>query len=82
MCTSESAQRHVCCVSCCKVHPHSQNYTVIDGKDAETATNPESTRVSQLSYTDFAVPYTRGFTQITTSDHVADRARLDLETYN
>ena len=37
------------------------------------------TRVSQPSYTNFAIPYTGGFTQITASDHdelnKSDRAR-------
>ena len=50
----------------CKSMPkEDQHYTVIDGKD--TATNPASSHVSQPSYTNFAIPYTGGFTQITTS---------------
>ena len=76
MCTS--TQRNVCCARICEMC-QGEDYAIIDGNDGETATNPESTRVSQPSYTNFAIPYTGGFTQITASDHnelnKSDRAR-------
>ena len=58
-CICTSTQRCICCRSC---NQH-QQYEVIGGNN--TATNPASTRISQPSYTNFAVPYTGGFTQIT-----------------
>ena len=82
MCTS--TQRNVCCAKTCKMCQR-QGYAAIDGNDVEIATNPKSTRVSQPSYTNFAPPYTGGFTQITASDHdelKSDRARGLTETIN
>ena len=49
----------------------SQHYAAIDGKDT-AANNPASCRVSQPSYTNFAVPYTGEFTQITASINFDD----------
>ena len=43
------------------------NQVIIDRKNTSAATNPASNRVSQPSYTNFAVPYTGGFSQITAS---------------
>ena len=59
-CICTSTQKCICCKSCSQ----HQQYEVIGGND--TATNPASTRISQPSYTNFAVPYTGGFTQIDT----------------
>ena len=64
LCIQTSTERNMCCKSILK---EDQRYTVIDGKDTCAATNPASSRVSQPSYTNFAIPYTGGFTQITTS---------------
>ena len=48
--------------------PNEDRYhVIIDGKDTSATTNPASNRVSQPSYTNFAIPYTGRFTQITAS---------------
>ena len=67
LCIQTSTERNTCCKRCCSMLKDDQYYAVIDGKDTYTATNPASSRVSQPSYTNFAIPYTGGFTQITTS---------------
>ena len=68
LCIQTSTERNTCCKRCCYVIQY-QHYAVIEGKNinTSTATNPTSSRVSQPSYTNFAVPYTGDFTQITTS---------------
>ena len=63
LCIQTSTQRNTCCKY---LMNQSQHYAAIDGKDV-AATNPASSRVSQPSYTNFAVPYTGEFTQITAS---------------
>ena len=62
LCVLTSTQKNACCKTY-RLHPY---HEVIDGKDT-AATNPASSRVSQPSYTNFAVPYTGEFTQVTTS---------------
>ena len=61
LCIQTSMERY----GCCKRDLH---HVIIDGKNTQSATtNPASSRVSQPSYTDFAIPYTGGFTQVTSS---------------
>ena len=68
LCIQTSTERNTCCKRCCCMLTDSdRHYAVIDGKDTYTATNPASSRVSQPSYTNFAIPYTGGFTQMTAS---------------
>lgn len=64
-------KRNTCCKRCCCGTTEKYYYTVIDGKDA--ATSPDSSRVSQPSYTDFDVPYTGGFSQAAASINDGDR---------
>ena len=67
LCIKTSTQGNICCKRCCCENQNQIQhlYAVIDGED--TATNPASSRVSQPSYTNFAVPYTGGFTQVNAS---------------
>ena len=67
LCIQTSAQGSTCCKRCCHEKQSPNLYVVIDGKDVDIPTNPASSRVSQPSYTNFAVPYTGGFTQASTS---------------
>ena len=67
LCIQTSMERNTCCKRCCCTLKEDQHYVVIDGKDTCIASNPVSSRVSQPSYTNFAIPYTGGFTQITAS---------------
>ena len=46
---------------------------LMPGKDTAVATNPASCRISQPSYTNFAVSYTGEFTQITTQFNDGDQ---------
>ena len=65
LCIQTSTQgNNICCKGCCheKQSQYQHLYAAIDGKDT-AATNPASSRVSQPSYTNFAVPYTGDFTQ-------------------
>ena len=62
LCIQTSTERNMCC----KRYRLHQSHEIIDKKDTAT-TNPASSCISQPSYTNFAVPYTGGFTQITTS---------------
>ena len=71
LCIQTSMQRNTCCKWCCCLMNQSQRYAAIHGKDT-AATNPASCRVSQPSYTNFAVPYTGEFTQITASTNFDD----------
>ena len=64
LCIQTSTQRSTFSKRCCHLNID-QSYTAIDGED--TATNPASSRISPPSHTNFAVPYTGGFTQITAS---------------
>ena len=57
LCIQTSTQGNMCCKCCCCLTNPSQHYAAIDGRDT-AATNPASCRVSQPSYTNFAVPYT------------------------
>ena len=66
LCIQTSTERNSCCNQCSCMLKEDRHYTAIDGKDT-AATNPTSNRVSQPSYTNFAVPYTGGFTQNTAS---------------
>ena len=67
LCIKTSTQGNICCKGCCRENQNQIQhlYAAIDGKD--TATHPASSRVSQPSYTNFAVPYTGGFTQTNAS---------------
>ena len=83
-CIQASTGRNACCKSHCCVLNVDQ-YQVIrrsdGGKDA-SATNPASSPVSQPSYTNFAIPYTGGFTQVTasvSSDGEDERRQLVIE---
>ena len=67
LCIQTSTERNTCCKRCCCTLKEDQHYAVIDGKDTCIASNPVSSRVNQPSYTNFAIPYTGGFTQITAS---------------
>ena len=70
LCIQSSTQGNPCCKRCCVMN-QSQRYAAIDGND-NAATNPASSRVSQPSYTNFAIPYTGEFTQITASANFDD----------
>ena len=78
--TSSVSERHR---GCCKASRDSEpQHVIIDGKDTCAATNPASSRVSQPSYTNFAIPYTGGFTQVTASvnsDGEDERRQLIIE---
>ena len=67
LCIQTSMERNTCCKRCCCTLKEDQHYAAIDGKDTCTATNPASSRISPPSYTNFPIPYTGGFTQITAS---------------
>ena len=67
ICIQTSTERNTCCTRHCCVPNESQYHVIIDRKNTSAATNPASNCVSQPSYTNFAVPYTGGFTQITAS---------------
>ena len=69
LCIQASTGRNACCKSHCCILNVDQ-YRVIRGSDGgkdASATNPASSHVSQPSYTDFAIPYTGEFTQVTAS---------------
>ena len=66
LCIQTSTERNTICKQFSCMLKEDRHYAAIDGKDT-AATNPASSRVSQPSYTNFAVPYTEEFTQITTS---------------
>ena len=83
LCIQTSTEQDTCCKWCCHVSKESTHYAAIDEKDT-AATNPASSRVSQPSYTNFAVPYTGGFTQMTTSidsDRQSEQRQLIECTY-
>ena len=67
LCIQTSIEGSIFCKRHCCVPNEDQYHVIIDGKDTSATTNPASTRVSPPSYTNFAVPYTGGFTQITAS---------------
>ena len=77
--TSSVSERHR---GCCKASRDSElQHVIIGGKDTCAATNPASSHVSQPSYTNFAIPYTGGFTQITATIKENEQRRLIECTY-
>ena len=78
LCIQTSTERYGCCKRDLLHH------VIIDGKDTSATTNPASSRVSQPSYTDFAIPYTGGFTQVTSSvnsNRQSEQRQLNECTY-
>ena len=67
ICIQSSTERNTFCKRHCCVPNEDRYHVIIDGKDTSATTNPASNRVSQPSYTNFAILYTGGFTQITAS---------------
>ena len=79
LCIQTSTERSSCYKRCyCVRNNEDQHSASIGGQTQDAATNPASSRVSPFSYTNFTVPYTGGFTQVTASTKHGDSERRPL----
>ena len=82
LCIQTSTERSICCKRCYCVQniedQHHAGAASIGRQTQDSGTNPASSRVSPFSYTNFTVPYTGGFTQVTASAKHGESERRPL----